>query len=97
MPVQLVAIIETGEEGQSAVADLLAGLISRIRGEDGCERYDVFTSGRSRLVLLEQWRDGSALQQHTTAPSFVELMADLERLAVPAPTVHVLRPVAARE
>lgn len=93
MAVPIVAIIETGEDAQQSVVNLVSDLSARVHAEPGCERYDAFTSGRAWVVLLEQWQDGASLRAHSEGPAFSELMSGLAALSVPAPTVHVLRPV----
>ncbi len=43
-----------------------SGLRDEVRGEDGCMQYDYFFSAedKSTGVLLERWRDDTALSKH---------------------------------
>lgn len=49
--------------------------MEKVRGSDGCEQYELFTSLRDpdELVMLERWRDLAALEgalkAHYTGPS----------------------------
>lgn len=93
MATPVVAIIETGEELRAPVLRLVDQVADKIRAEHGCQRYEAFTSGRKHVVLLEEWQDGASLTAHAAAAPFATLMAGLKQLGVPAPVVHVLRPV----
>lgn len=53
------------------LADIAAkGIQTAVRAEDGCLRYDYFLSveKEDQLLLVEQWADRAAQQQHMTQP-----------------------------
>ena len=55
-----------------------SGIQEKIRGEDGCLRYDYLLSceAEDTVVLMEQWRDAAAQEKHMTQPH----MEDLHRM-----------------
>ena len=59
----------------SAFAAGFAPIIEKVRGEDGCEQYELFAGlgDPDVLVMLERWRDlgclESALKNHYKGPN----------------------------
>ena len=53
------------------------------RAEAGCSRYELHSDNEQagRFVMLEEWRDGAALQQHETTAHFQALVRSIAGLA----------------
>lgn len=51
------------------------GILSAIRGEDGCIRYDYYLSEKDprELLLIEQWESRQHQQVHLTQPHMAQL------------------------
>lgn len=54
--------------------DEMMGLITAVRAEAGCNRYDIFTSVEEPglFIILEEWVDENALQAHLQTTHMVE-------------------------
>ncbi|MGM9661845.1 MAG: putative quinol monooxygenase [Oscillospiraceae bacterium] len=61
-----------------------SGLQQGVREEDGCGQYDYFfpADGSGTLLLLERWRDASALEAHLARPRMGEIRALKERFGL---------------
>jgi (4S)-4-hydroxy-5-phosphonooxypentane-2,3-dione isomerase len=73
MPMSRIMIIvefEVKPEYRNQFIDLIKGHAQRSRGEDGCQQFDVLLppEDRSRVFLVEAWRDQTALDVHSKGP-----------------------------
>jgi quinol monooxygenase YgiN len=70
--VSVVAVF-TPKAGQSTVVEeTLRGMVRPTRNEPGCTRYELYQSAGSdpRFVLLEAYKDQSALEFHRTTDHY---------------------------
>ena len=60
----------------AALKAALEKLVPPSRAEAGCTRYDLHADHESpdRFVMLEEWRDAVALQEHEATPHFKALI-----------------------
>ena len=51
------------------------GILSAIRGEDGCRKYDYYLSEKDpqELLLIEQWDSKEHQQVHMTQPHMAQM------------------------
>lgn len=66
--------------------DALSAMIAPSLAEDGCIRYQPLTdpSSPDRMILIEEWADGAALERHFSLPHFKHVATVLpEVLAEP--------------
>ena len=65
---------ETREKFVSELAE--KGILSAIRAENGCLKYEYFTSldDETSLVLFEEWLDKSCQEEHMKQPHMSEAM-----------------------
>jgi (4S)-4-hydroxy-5-phosphonooxypentane-2,3-dione isomerase len=73
MPMSRIMIIvefEVKPEQRDQFIDLIKGHAQRSRAEDGCQQFDVLLpqEDRSRVFLVEAWRDQAALDAHSRGP-----------------------------
>ncbi|MBW9118209.1 antibiotic biosynthesis monooxygenase [Rhizobium cauense] len=80
--IHLVARLKAKPEQRSALFDALKAMVPDVRKEDGCLLYDltVDRDDPNSAVMLESWRDGSALEAHAQAAPFKSLAARFEVL-----------------
>lgn len=54
-------------------------LVKETVKEQGCISYELFqeVGNPSRLTLIEEWEDQTALQRHTQTPHFIDLIKKL--------------------
>lgn len=52
------------------------GLVTAVRNEDGCQRYDYYLSVQSadELLLVEQWASHAHQQRHMRQPHMARLL-----------------------
>ncbi len=68
--IMIVVEFEVKPEHRSAFIDLMRGHAQRSRAEDGCQQFDVLLpqEDQSRVLLVEAWRDQTALDVHGKQP-----------------------------
>jgi quinol monooxygenase YgiN len=93
--IHVVALIPAKPE---AVDELRAGLLTladETRKEEGCLRYDVFTSAAdpATFVTVELWRSQEDIDAHFTTPHIAAAMAATEGRLAGALAIHPLVPV----
>lgn len=79
-----VNLYYTGENGsarQFAEEMERSGVAAAIRAEDGNERYDYFQSlsDPETVLLIDQWRDQTAIDVHHASPMMGQLAALREK------------------
>lgn len=89
--IHLVARLKAKPEQRSALFDALKAIVPDVRKEDGCLLYDlnVDRDDPDVAVMLESWRDGSALEAHAQAAPFKSLAARFDVLL--AEPLHLQR------
>ncbi|EKJ94873.1 hypothetical protein C241_16398 [Bradyrhizobium lupini HPC(L)] len=89
--IHLVARLKAKPEQRSALFDALKAIVPEVRKEDGCLLYDltVDRDDPDSAVMLESWRDGTALEAHAQAAPFQSLAARLDVLL--AEPLHLQR------
>ena len=68
----------TGEKARAFVEEMESGgLQAAVKAEDGCLQYDYFLPTRDAGValLLEKWRDKTAIEAHNASENMVKLKA----------------------
>ena len=68
----------TGEKAKAFVEEMeSSGLQAAVKSEDGCLQYDYFvpTQDAGVALLLEKWRDSSAIEAHNASENMVKLKA----------------------
>lgn len=84
--ISLVAFITAKPGHRPDVLAAMAGILTEVRGEDGCIEYrptiDIDRSSRVQtpagpdtIVVVEKWRDREALRAHMNAPHMVSYAA----------------------
>jgi quinol monooxygenase YgiN len=78
MPMSRIMIVvefEVKPEHRNQFIELMKGHAQRSRAEDGCQQFDVLLpqEDRSRVLLVEAWRDQAALDVHSKAPAMATL------------------------
>lgn len=60
------AVVEAAESDNELVFSAVKQLARDSRLEAGCERYDVYRSGKAPVLLIihEEWQSNAALQAH---------------------------------
>lgn len=93
-PVVVIARWQTTAESLGDVLSLVAELRRRSREEPGCLRYEVLESIEApvAIVLVEQYRDGAALEAHRSSAHYQELVVGRILPLLTARRVEVLRP-----
>ncbi|MBI3215008.1 MAG: antibiotic biosynthesis monooxygenase [Mycobacterium sp.] len=92
--VVVVAHWQTTEDALDAVLAHLAELAPRALAEPGCLGYEQFRSlhDPTSLVLIEHYRDGSALDEHLSSPHYQEIVVGRIRPLLSDRRVEILRP-----
>ena len=68
----------TGEQARAFVEEMQSGgLQAAVKAEDGCLQYDYFlpTQDAGVALLLEKWRDQTAIEKHNAGENMVKLKA----------------------
>jgi len=78
MPMSRIMIVvefEVKPEHRSQFIELMKGHAQRSRAEDGCQQFDVLLpqEDQNRVLLVEAWRDQSALDVHMKLPAMARL------------------------
>ncbi|ANL31879.1 antibiotic biosynthesis monooxygenase protein (plasmid) [Rhizobium phaseoli] len=89
--IHLVARLKAKPNQRSELFDALKAIVPDVRREDGCLLYDlnVDRDDPDVAVMLESWRDGSALEAHGQAAPFRSLAARFDVLL--AEPLHLQR------
>ncbi|MBB3313440.1 quinol monooxygenase YgiN [Rhizobium sp. BK196] len=89
--IHLVARLKAKPEQRSALFDALKAIVPDVRKEDGCMLYDlnVDRDDPDVAVMLEIWRDASALDAHAQAAPFRSLATRFDALL--AEPLHLQR------
>lgn len=68
----VIARIRAAQDSVEPVRRALEALIEPTRDEDGCLRYDLFSSEEdpAEFLFVEEWRDASALEAHFVTNHF---------------------------
>ncbi len=68
----------TGAQAKAFVEEMESGgLQAAVKAEDGCLQYDYFlpTQDAGVALLLEKWRDKTAIEAHNASDNMVKLKA----------------------
>ena len=68
----------TGEKAKEFATEMdTGGLQAAVKAEDGCLQYDYFlpTQDANTVLLLEKWRDQTAIEKHNASDNMVKLKA----------------------
>jgi len=70
MTVTYMVKVPTRPELFETACEVMASIVPTVRQEDGCIRYDFYTSpdDRTGIYGIEVWRDEAALDVHSTQP-----------------------------
>ncbi len=76
----VVATITADPQYAKTVEQALLAAVPAVRTEDGCEQYELHRDRKAahRFMMIEQWRDESALKVHGEAPALQKLARELE-------------------
>lgn len=76
----IVALIFAQDEHVKTIEQALEQAVAEVRGEPGCEQYDLHRdeNENNRFVMIERWSDAAALERHLNAPSFKQLSSVIE-------------------
>lgn len=80
----VVNIYYTGKNGsarQFAEEMVKSGIVDRVRAEDGNERYEYFfpMDDTETVMLIDMWRDQTALDAHHKTPMMQEIVTLREK------------------
>jgi quinol monooxygenase YgiN len=92
MSVVVLATITPLPEHRDAVREALEAAQPAVHEEDGCAVYALHET-RETFVLIEQWRDREALQNHAQGRAFTTLTAALDGMLACPMAVQTLRPL----
>src|SRR6201984_2973915 len=73
--IMIVVEFEVKLDHRDDFIELIKGHAQRSRAEDGCQQFDVLLpqEDRSRILLVEAWRDQAALDVHIKLPAMTRL------------------------
>ncbi|TDK29863.1 antibiotic biosynthesis monooxygenase [Rhizobium deserti] len=93
---ELIALLKAKPEKRAALFDALAAIVPEVRKEDGCLRYDLHVDrdDPDMAVMLESWRDESALNAHAAGAPFQSLTERLDDLLAEPLRLHRLQRLA---
>lgn len=71
----------SGAQAEDFAREMCAGLRDEVLAEDGCLQYDYFLpfAQENAVLLIEHWRDRSALDKHFAGAPMAKLKALKER------------------
>jgi len=93
MPVTVIATLHPRDGQQDAVVEAVAEVADHFHAEAGCLKYTLHRSGRSRLILVESWRDQQSLEAHSRSDAYADLSTQLKELLSQPPEVRLASPV----
>ena len=74
--VAVIARFTPRPEKRDALRDLLDGIVTPTRAEEGCRTYDLYEiAGDGAFVLFERYRDHNVLQEHRRTSHYVNYRA----------------------
>lgn len=84
---------------ETDVEEALRDAVSSTHSEPGCLRYSLHRHAgtTSTYVVVEKWASAEALELHSKAPAFQELMGKLDGKLTGAPQVVILEYVEVSE
>ena len=93
-PVVVVARWKTTEAALDTVLAHAAALRPQALAEPGCLDYAIFqgVDDATEIVLIERYRDSSALDAHVSSPHYQELVVERIRPLLTDRQVEILRP-----
>ena len=96
MKLDVVAHLHAIAGEESSVREVLTGLVSPTRAEDGCLRYDLFEdlADPCRFTFLEEWTSLDALKAHSQSTHITQGRARLEGKMREANWVQTLNQIA---
>lgn len=73
--IMIVVEFEVKPEHRNQFIETINGHAQRSRSEDGCQQFDVLLpqEDHNRVLLVEAWRDQTALDVHSKAPTMAKL------------------------
>ncbi|WP_027133032.1 putative quinol monooxygenase [Geminicoccus roseus] len=94
--IHLVATLVAKLGQETALEAALTGILSDVRAEPGCLRYDLHRDREdpARFVMLEAWSDAAALEAHGRAAPFTALAARFDDLLASPPDLRRLEHLA---
>ena len=84
MPSIVVVATITAEPGsETIVRDALTTAVAAVRGEPGCEQYDLSADPQrpGTYVMVERWHSEADLEAHAKAPAFLALAKTITGIA----------------
>lgn len=77
--VTVVAQSQYQEEKIHQVLEVYRALVAQTRKERGCRKYELYQNqeDKTKLTMIEEWEDDSALEGHLANPAFHALVAQL--------------------
>ena len=66
-------------------------LIDSSKQEDGCLSYELYqsTTSENRFVMIENWEDQAALEQHNQNPALLAFAQNVTNYVTAKPVIHV--------
>lgn len=98
MPLVYVTAVVTGKEGSGdQLKKELSAVVSPVRQESGCLRYDLHQSaeGEPLFLFYEIWQSDEALAAHGQTPHMVQMREMIKDLLAAPPEVSIWRAVEA--
>ena len=91
---KVVALITAKPGSEELVRSTLAGLAVETRKEEGCRKYELFTSAATpgTFVTIEEWASQADFDGHLASPHIAAALgATADALTTP-PAIHPLLP-----
>ncbi len=90
--INVVATLVARPRQEANLHAALSALVPVVRGEPGCIRYDLHRDldAPERFVMIETWRDASALETHAQGEAFTALAARFDTLLSTSPDIRRL-------
>lgn len=91
----VVAVLTAKSGSEALIRDALASLVEPTRAEEGCLRYDLFSSAADPAVFItiERWRSQEDLDGHLQTPHVQQALGAAGEHLAAAPGIHPLVPV----
>lgn len=74
---------------------VLAEATEHFHAEEGCLKYTLHTSGKSRVIVIESWSDKESLTAHASSPRFAEMNVRLKEMLAGDAQITFAKPVSA--
>ncbi len=98
----VIAVIEAKAGKRDAILSAAKNNLSSVRAEDGCIEYGLVVDadfgffqtemGPDTFLVIEKWRDSTALKAHASAPHMISYGQQIKDW-IESRTIHVLDPV----